>query len=585
MNLGGVVAAGRILQRLPGANAVTIWTWALPLVLAVTMLPFITAESTQWQVVTWQAYGIVALVSGIGLLVVRPGLRNARATAAAGAMTLVVYAVIAAVSVIAAIALLPELRSPTPPLRLSPAQFIVLYAVASTCAGGVAAWTLSWRARLRKTLQESRLRAQLAQKALLDRRDVDAGLRVAGARSIAAKIQSPLRRVLERLEQEANPALWEAAGEVRRIAEKEVRPTSHALHSVNPLDESKGNDETIGSQVSWFRSAPLRQELPVLGIWLLSVPVGVIIPATGSGPIWAGIFELIVLAVGLLLLRMVLRSLRRVRRLFQWILLSAGLATVGACEGIAFAVALGEEWTSLIATGAIGLVINGVALSLGRGWGAAMADEIARAQQATLEARSALAREVAAIERTRRLAADMLHSRVQTRLLAISDLLEFAAAGNILDLRRAVEELRDTCDNTLPEVLQVLADDNHAQAAFDEIVHELLPEVAVHGTRYVDQLVDAHEVLFGVVLEACSNAVRHGGANVVEIRFDRGYSMLRVRDNGVGVPAQVEPGLGLSATAAYFPGWTIERVQGWTELRLPMSGHLHHFAPEATIAR
>jgi signal transduction histidine kinase len=549
------------------------------------MLPFTTAGSTQWQVVSWQAYGIAALVSGMGLLLVRPRLRSARATAAAGAITLVVYAVIAAVSVMAAIMLLPELRSPDRPLLLGSAQSVFLYAVASTGAGGVAAWTLSWRARLRQTLRESRLRARQAQQALLDQRDVDARLRVAGARVITEQIQAPLRCLLDSLDQRTGPALREAAGEVRRIAEQEVRPASHALHSVDPLDASEGNEETIGSGIAWWRLAPLRQSLPVVGIWLLSVPGAVLIPATGPGPIWAGIPDLVVLAVGLVLLRMVLRSLRWVRRLLQWALLTAGLAIVGAGAGIAFAIALGEAWSSLIATGAIVHVISGVALSLGRGWGAAMTDEIAQAQQATLQARTSLAREVAAIDQTRRFAADILHSRVQTRLLAIADLLGFAAAGNTGDLPRAVEELRDTCESTLPEVLQVLTDGNRPQATFDETIHELLPDVAVHGARNVDQLVDTHEVLYGVVLEACSNAVRHGGASVVDIRVDDDSSMLRVRDNGAGVPAEVEPGLGLSATAVHFPGWTMERVDGWTELRLPMNSNNHHRAAEATSAR
>jgi signal transduction histidine kinase len=253
-------------------------------------------------------------------------------------------------------------------------------------------------------------------------------------------------------------------------------------------------------------------------------------------------------------------------------MLIAGVAVVGSAAGIAFAISLGEPWYSLIVTGAIVHVISGVAITLARGWGVAMRAETTEAQRAALVARTALTAEVVSIDASRRHAADILHSQVQTRLLAIADLLDFAAAGNDEDLQRARMEITNTCEDTLPEVVRVLTGADESEPSFDEIVRGSWPGVDVRGGEVIDSLETGDGVLMGVAFDACANAVRHGGASVVVISRELADDgeRLCIRDNGSGVPGDMEPGLGLSAVAVYFPGWSITNSNGWTELALPL---------------
>ncbi len=585
MWLRGRAAVGRVLQRLPGAHAVTVWTWALPLLLALTMLPFTTAGSAYWQRVSLQAYGVAAVVSAVGLVAARPWLRGLRVSARSGVVVLIAYAAVAAVSVIVAIAVLPDLRSPDRPALIGSVESVLLYAIASTGAGGVAAWSLSWRARLRQALRESRLRARQAQQALDEQQEMDALLRSRGSREATTRVATPLAVVIDSLADRSDAELREAAMEIRRIATDEVRPLSHSLHPVEPMEVADNNDDAIGAGISWRVVAPLKQPVPVVGIWLLSVPGALLIPATGPGSLWAAVPDLGVLALGLWVLRLGLRPCADLRRVVQWLLLIMGLGVVGAAAGIAFALALGEPWSSLIATGAIVHVISGVALSLGRGWGGAMRAEIALAQQEALLARSSLTLEIADIDRSRRHAADVLHSRVQSRLVAIADLLDFAAAGNREDLQRGLEELQDTCNNTLPEVIRILEGERSADLPFSELIRSMWPNVDIRCDSDVDALAMDDEVLAGVLLEACANAIRHGSATVINIECVENGSVLRVRDNGSGPAADASAGLGMSAIAVHSPGWSLERVDGWTELRLPIVAVQDHSRGAPAIAR
>jgi len=577
---------GRALRRLPGSNAITVWTWALPLLLAMTMTPFTATgpRASYWQQVSFQAYAVAGVVSAVLLIALRPRLRRMRATTSSAALTLLSYAFVAAVSVIAAIAVLPALRAPDRPALIGSAESVLLYAIASAGAGGVAAWTLSWRAELRRALRDSRLRAAQAQRALDEQRDFDAQMRAQGVDRVENDVLAPLREVSARLDESDAEGVGEAAAELRAIATDVVRPLSHSLHPVETV-VGEDYDDAISAGISWRRIYPLRQPLPVLGIWLLSVPGAFLIPATGPGPLWAAVPDLGVLAAGLLTLRWLLRRGGNAARPLQWLMLIAGLAVVGSAAGTAFAISLGEPWYSLFITGAIVHVVSGVAITLARGWGAAMRAETTEAQRATLIARTALNAEVVSIDASRRHAADILHSQVQTRLLAIADLLDFAAAGNDEDLRRARAEITNTCDNSLPEVVRVLTGVDESSPSFEELVRGSWPGVDVRGGEVIDSLETGDGVVVGVAFDACANAVRHGGASVVVISREVGAyeERLCIRDNGSGVAADVEPGLGLSAIAVHFPGWSITNTNGWTELVLPLPND--QFLGEPAIAR
>lgn len=579
-------SSARVLRRLPGPHAITVWTWALPLLMAMTMTPFtaIGPRASYWQQVSFQAYAVAAVVSAVLLLVLRQRMRRMRATTSSGVLALLTYALVAAVSVIAAIAVLPALRAPDRPALIGSAESVLLYAIASAGAGGVAAWTLSWRAELRRALRDSRLRAAQAQRALDEQREFDTQLRAQGVDRVQGDVLIPLAELNSRIDQRDAEGIGEAAAELRAIATDVVRPLSHSLHPVETVAR-EDYDDAISAGISWRRIHPLRQPLPVLGIWLLSVPGAVLIPATGPGSLWAAVPDLGVLVAGLFTLRFLLRRWGNAPRPLQWLMLIAGLAVVGSAAGIAFAVALREPWYSLIGTGAIVHVISGVAITLARGWGAAMRSETTKAQRATLLARTALTAEVVSIDASRRHAADILHSQVQTRLLAIADLLDFAAAGNHEDLQRARAEITNTCERTLPEVARVLTGVNDPELSFDELVRGSWPGLDVRGGEVIDALETGDGVLMGVVFDACANAVRHGGASVVVIWIqdcDDGRRLC-IRDNGSGVAAEMEPGLGLSTIAVHFPGWSITNSNGWTELALPLPKD--QFRGEPAIAR
>jgi len=540
----------RALSRIPGRHAVTLWTWALPLLLALTMVPFTATgpRASYWQQVSLQAYVVAGLVSAALLLALRPVLRRMRATASAGVIALLAYAIVAALSVVVAIGVIAALRSPDRPALIGSAESVLLYAVASTGAGGVAAWTLSWRADLRRALRESRLRASQARRTLEAQRHVDAQMRAEGIERIRRDVLAPITAVHAGVTHRGSEQVSESAAELRALAIDVVRPLSHSLHPVGSV-ATEDRTEAISPAVSWRLILPLRLPLPIIGIWLLSVPGAILIPATGPGPLWAAIPDLGVLAVGLLALRWLLRGWSEAPRVVQWLMVIAGLAAVGAAAGIAFAVALGEPWYSLVVTGAIVHVISGVAITLARGWGAAMRIQTIEAQQEALLARSALTAEIVSIDASRRHAADLLHSQVQTRLLAIADLLDFAASGNAEDLHRASTELRHTCERTLPEIVGVLDGSEEAAPSFTELVHGTWPGVQVRGGDVIDELGSADGVLVGVVLDACANAIRHGGATVVEISHrvgDQGGDVsdggwVSIRDNGSGVPADGLP--------------------------------------------
>lgn len=576
----------RALSRIPGRHAITLWTWALPLLLALTMVPFTATgpRASYWQQVSLQAYVVAGLVSAVLLLLARPVLRRMRATASAGVIALLAYAFIAALSVVVAIGVLPALRSPDRPALIGSAQSVLLYAVASTGAGGVAAWTLSWRADLRRALRESRLRATQARRTLQAQRHIDAQLRAEGIERVRHDVQAPIVAVTTALNNRGGLHLREAAAELRALAIDVVRPLSHSLHPVATVS-TEDHTEAISAGVSWRRILPLRQPLPVLGIWLLSVPGAILIPATGPGPLWAAIPDLGVLAAGLLALRWLLRGRGDATRVTQWLMVIAGLAAVGAAAGIAFAVSLGEPWYALLVTGAIVHVISGVAITLARGWGAAMRTQTIQAQKEALLARTALTAEIVSIDTSRRHAADLLHSQVQTRLLAIADLLDFAAAGNAEDLQRAQVELATTCEQSLPDIVSALSNNDEAGPTFNELVRGSLPGVDVRGGDVIDAMESGSGILIGVALDACANAVRHGKATIVEISSEETTDgvHVRIRDNGSGVPADVEPGLGLSAIAVHFPGWSLTTSHGWTELVIPQPwGHVRG---EPAIAR
>jgi len=113
-----------------------------------------------------------------------------------------------------------------------------------------------------------------------------------------------------------------------------------------------------------------------------------------------------------------------------------------------------------------------------------------------------------------------------------------------------VAEVRRICDGLRPEALNELGLVAAVGAAAERLSGLGGPAVTVHATE-VPQLTPAQEAAaYRVVMEAATNAVRHAGAArvAVRLRWDDGL-VAEVEDDGVGIAAGVDPGVGLGAMA------------------------------------
>ena len=147
-----------------------------------------------------------------------------------------------------------------------------------------------------------------------------------------------------------------------------------------------------------------------------------------------------------------------------------------------------------------------------------------------------------------------------------------AQGGRLAEVERAVSEALDD----VREVIARLAATSDAEAALEDLLYDEAETVARrHGTRVrldftLDVAPDAAVTrnAFRIVQEAITNAVRHGGAGVVDVRVRAGRERLRIRveDDGRGfdpvdaLRRQEGVGLrGMQTRAALLGGWV--RVQ------------------------
>ncbi|MBV8715432.1 MAG: HAMP domain-containing protein [Chloroflexi bacterium] len=196
-------------------------------------------------------------------------------------------------------------------------------------------------------------------------------------------------------------------------------------------------------------------------------------------------------------------------------------------------------------------------------------------------------------ERLRRELAEVLHSRVQNRLLMVwyrlEDALDLvrsdpaAAAELLFDIRQQVDDIREqdvrelshrlhpsiiragllpaleTLAEELPRLEIIIAADAEVRS-LDDAARNAIPE-AVRLTAY------------RVVEEALGNAVKHANATHVDVELHLTSSGLAVtvRDNGEGFnPRTLRPGLGLGSISA-----RVGRVGGtWTISAAPGEGTL-----------
>lgn len=115
-------------------------------------------------------------------------------------------------------------------------------------------------------------------------------------------------------------------------------------------------------------------------------------------------------------------------------------------------------------------------------------------------------------------------------------------------------------------------------AALPRLLEAMIPESLARTysfDRYHPQHLQHEEALYRVCQEAVSNVIRHAGAGCVaiEARVDADHAWLSIRDDGTGLPADVQVGIGLKSMRD-----RLVRLGGELTLACPQSGGLEVFA-------
>ncbi len=131
---------------------------------------------------------------------------------------------------------------------------------------------------------------------------------------------------------------------------------------------------------------------------------------------------------------------------------------------------------------------------------------------------------------------DLAPEATKEQLKAIADV----ARNGIIDVRRSVNALR-------PDALENLALDQALEQMVDEVRRSTgvtirySCEAQINGCSQ-----DESDVIYRIVQESMTNAIRHGKATEIDIRISRQFQLLHIhiKDNGIGC-ASVKKGFGL----------------------------------------
>lgn len=114
------------------------------------------------------------------------------------------------------------------------------------------------------------------------------------------------------------------------------------------------------------------------------------------------------------------------------------------------------------------------------------------------------------------------------------------ARQGVKDVRRSVKALRPDALETLDlkHALIRMIEETRRSTNVD-IVYEIKPKM-----KGFDK--DEEDIIYRIVQESITNAIRHGKADRIQVRIDRTYNMLNIhlKDNGIGC-ANIQKGFGL----------------------------------------
>lgn len=131
---------------------------------------------------------------------------------------------------------------------------------------------------------------------------------------------------------------------------------------------------------------------------------------------------------------------------------------------------------------------------------------------------------------------DVAPEATREQLKAIANV----ARQGVKDVRRSVKALRPDALETLDlkhALIQMMEETKRSTSV--DIQYEIRT-----GLKHFDR--DEEDVVYRIVQESITNAIRHGKANRVQVRIDRSFNMLKIhlKDNGVGC-SNIQKGFGL----------------------------------------
>jgi signal transduction histidine kinase len=549
------------LSRIPGRGAVSVVTWLAPLLPATGAILYVTESSPSWATIVTVAPLVAVALMGPLWWLTRTPLQRLPRSATGGLICLATYAAIGLFGGLVMIAVL-HLGAPGDPApqMLTPATLAITSVIMTVLLSTLVAVAASWYWDLQAALSASRSRRQRIGELLRQREEAEAAERNRIARLITDDVINPLTAA-ERLLAE-QPA--RVGDDLEALAGSVIRPLSHRFYSdefsqVRPLALAPQNysaDSTAQASVRSTLSRPLAAGIPVILLTIVSVPGSLLIAITDpSAGWWVPPVNLMSIAITLFLLSYVplLCAPRILPGWRQWLLLTALYSIVGIVAGVVLAWITQQAAIGLVVTGVSFHVFTGLLLSAGRTWWMALQEERRRFDAESLSLRRQDLEELKEARRIRERAAMILHSQVQTRLLAIASLL----ANDPEDLDEALDSLRQIRD----EVLVPLRDDvTSASLTSDDAITATSLQQDFPGTA-IELSIHPHDAALAshpkasvardLIIEGIANAIRHGNATSVTISIviEHEIITLSVIDDGSGLATdrQIQPGLGLCA--------------------------------------
>ena len=574
-----------LLRRIPGRGSVTILIWLAPLLPAAGAVFYVTASSPSWAPVTAASAFIAILATGPVWWLLRSPLRTLPHTPRNGLVCLIAYASVGFVGGIVVIGVLhvgsPDVARPD---MLSTSSVLLTTTIMTTLLSAFIVISASWRWDLYSAMAVAQSRRKYISESLIQRDFTDSAERHALATAMTVEIIEPLT-IAERDISES-PAM--VSDQLETLAGEAVRPLSHRFHSVDstqltplaltgfPFTEADVAEVPIRRTLR----RPLHAGIPIWLLTLISVPGSLLISITDPlAGWWVPPLNLLTILCALALVSYLPPILdpRVPSGWRQWAVLAGLYTAVGIVTGVVLALLTSQSELDLVLTAISFHLLTGLIASVQRTWWLSTREEQRRFNAESLALRAEDLRALAHARQLRTRAAMILHSQVQTRLLAIASLLALEEPRT----DQAIEALRQIRDDVLSSLRSdILSSSLPGATGLDSTsLQRAFPGITIRmSIRPSASALHEHTraaTVSDLITEAVANAIRHGDASNLDINVtvDEEVLELSVEDDGSGIPLdhQIKPGLGLSVIRAVSRDWALRPASlGGTQLKVTL---------------